>query len=259
MQMDFTPPNFAVVQTDDGELDSVMAARLLAEPLNSPLADLIARIAIARGILAEDLSKAEAQRCAAALTNGGIVVRVVTKEALIDPPPPYVLRSASFNDGVLTFATIPQKGAVFEGSVPWSEFLWLDCVSVQRLEHEEYQDRKIVPDDEDGARIVHCKSKRLKTVRPLQIDLVSNDPWLWLQIRDDSFQFAATGLVMQPNRRENMHYLAIAMGQRAKAARLGPGMKWFSDQTALRETRMVNAVSHYNHLRWQLTKLRLDS
>lgn len=255
--MKFNTPTFAVIQVNDEALDPVAAARLLAETLDIPVADLIAKLAISGGILAENLSEVESRQSAAALTNGGIAVRIISNEALIDPPPPCVLRSANFQDNEMTFTTISQSSVDSEGSIRWSEFRWLDCVSVQTLGKEEFEDWEFQGDE--GARVTRFKCKRLTVKRPLQIDLDSYEPWQWLQIREEGFQFAATKLSMRPTRRENIYHLAIVLGLRATSAHLGPGMKWFSDQTALREARLPNATVHYNHLRWQLTRLWLDS
>ena len=255
--MDTTPGTFAIIQVGDAEIDFTAAARLLSKPLEIPVAELVPKLAIGQGILAEGLDEVTAKRCEAWLREGGINVRVISTELLIEPPPPCILKSAWFSQDEMTFASPPDKGVVENGSIKWSEILWLDCVSVQRLSQEEFEDWRIEGDEH--AQVVRFKQKRMKVERPVQIDIVSYQPWLWLQIPEESFQFASTKLSMQPTRRENSHHLAIFLGLKSTEARLGPGMKWFCDQTPFRESRLPNETAHFNQLRWQLTNRWLET
>jgi hypothetical protein len=245
---------FAVVQSDDAELDQVAVARWLSDPLDCPVADLVRLLSTRSGIFAEGLDERVAQQCARELRINGVAAQVVANETLVDPPEPTALRSAVLDEAALQYMTQPQRGAGVAGLVRWPDVLWINCVSIQQVSTEEVEDWEINREGE-RARVQRFKTRRMKTTRPLQIDLVTREPWAWWQIHEDKFEFATTGLTVQPNRRLNMFTVAIGLSLRAPGAVQGPGLSWLAERTPPCEQRLPNAALHVSQLRWHLTRL----
>jgi hypothetical protein len=241
------PPSFAIVRMNDSDLDVPAVARLIAEPLELSLVDLIQVLPQRSGILAENLAEHVADRCIAVLAAAGIDVRAVPQSAVIEPPEVVTLRSGRADEDVFFYMASDRKGVV-----KWPEMIWVDFASVQDPSVEEVEDWVISEDDEGGG-----SRRRFVTKRTLFADLVTHEPWLLLRIPLERFAYAATGLPVFPDRRENLIAFAATIASRASGARLGIGLQWLGSQSPPRENRMPSHAIYHGYLRWQLTRLFL--
>jgi hypothetical protein len=243
------PRSFAIVRMDDADLDVPAVARLIAEPLELSLVDLIQVLPQRSGILADNLMEHVADRCIAVLVAAGIDVRAVPQSAVVEPPEVVTLCSGRADEEVFFYVTSDRKGAV-----KWPEVIWVDFVSVQKPSVEEVEDWVI---SEDGEGEGGGSRRRFVTKRPLFVDLVMHEPWLLLRIPVERFAYAATGLPVFPIRRQNLIAFAATIAAHASAARLGIGMQWLGTQSPPRENRMPSQAVYHGYLRWQLTRLFL--
>jgi hypothetical protein len=240
---------------DDSDLDVPAVARLIAELLDLSLVDLIQVLPQRSGILAENLAEHVADRCIAVLAAAGMNVRAVPQSAVVEPPEVVTLRSGRADEDVFFYVASHQKGVV-----KWSEAIWVDLVSAQ----EPFMEEGVVSWTFGGVGnggmagpVQPIGGRQLVTKRLLFADLVTREPWLLLRIPQERFEYAATGLPMFPDRRENLIAFAATIASRASAARLGIGLQWLGSQSPPRENRMPSQAIYHGNLRWQLTRLFL--
>ena len=181
-----TRETFAIVRTDESDLDITPIARLLAEPLGFAVVDLVQTLGQGFGIFAEDLPAHIASQCVSLLGNAGVQVRMVPQSAIVEIPELLALRSGRPDIDVFFYVGLHRKGAV-----KWADLLWIDLVSVQEASTEEFDDGELSGDSE-GAAVRRTKNHRLVTKRPLFVDLVISQPWLLLRIPQDRFARACT-------------------------------------------------------------------
>jgi len=251
------PPSFAIVRMDDSDLEIPAVARLIAELLDLSLVDLIQVLPQRSGILAENLAEHVADRCIAVLAAAGIDVRAVPQSAVVEPPEVVTLRSGRADEEVFFYLASDRKGVV-----KWPEAIWVDLVSTQELSREEEEHWSFSGGGSSGHAgfegPIHLSADhRFVWKRPLFVDLVTHEPWLLLRIPQEHFEYAATGLPVFPDRRENVIAFAATIASRASAARLGVGMQWLGSQSPPRENRMLSQAIYDGYLRWQLTRLFL--
>jgi hypothetical protein len=236
---------------DDSDLDVPAVARLIAELLDLSLVDLIQVLPQRSGILAENLAEHVADRCIAVLAAAGIDVRAVPQSAVVEPPEVVTLRSGRADEDVFFYVASDRKGVV-----KWPEAIWVDLVSAQEPSIEEVE--RWSSGSGEGFHPIHLTRDHVfVTKRPLFVDLVTHEPWLLLRIPQEHFEYAATGLPVFPDRRENVIAFAATIASRASAARLGVGMRWLGTQSPPRENRMPSQAIYHGYLRWQLTRLFL--
>jgi hypothetical protein len=245
---------FAVLYTGESKLDIAKVGRLIAEPLDYAVADLLPALAQRSGILAEHLPEHIARQCVGLLTEAGVRVQMVPQVEIVDLPELLILRSGRPDEGVFFYVGLERKG-----TLPWSNLLWIDLVSVQELAKEECDELEFTPGggELDSGRVRRVKSTRLVTKYPLFVDLVISEPWMLLRLPQDRFEFAATGVPTFPTRRENLIALAAVIASRALKAHLGPGMKWVESNSPPREHRLQSQAIYAGLLRWRLTCLAL--
>ncbi len=243
---------FAVVQIDDAPIDYAQVARVIADPLDLVVAELVPLLSQRSGIFAENLPEGLAKLCAAALIYAGINVQVVAQSAVVELPEVVTLRSARPDDEVFFWLAQERKGVV-----KWADVVWVDLVSVQEATTEEFEDWHVV-NKGGGPKIQHFKTQRLVTKTPWFIDLVIYEPWLMLRIPQDGFEFTATGLPVFPTRRDNLTALSAAIATKADDATLGPGLAWIESRSTPRENRIPSQAVYRGFLRWQLTRAFLD-
>ena len=245
------PPSFAVVRMDDSDIDVPVVARLIAELLDVSVVDLIQVLPQRSGILAENLAEHVANRCIAVLAAAGIDVRAVPQSAVVEPPEVVTLHSGRADEDVFFYVASDRKGVV-----KWPEAIWVDLVSAQEPSIEEVEHWS--SGSGEGFHPIHLNRDHVfVTKRPLFVDLVTHEPWLLLRIPQEHFEYAATGLPVFPDRRENVIAFAATIASRASAARLGVGMQWLGSQSPPRENRMPSQAIYHGYLRWQLTRLFL--
>lgn len=242
---------FAVVQTDDSPIDFTRVARVIAEPLDLVVAELVPILSQQAGIFAENLPKGLANVCAAGLLHAGIQARAVPQSAIVELPELVTLRSARPDEAVFFWLAPERKGVV-----KWADVVWVDLVSVQEASTEEFEDWKII--NKGGPTIERFKDRRFATKTSLFVDVVIYEPWLWLRIPQNGFEFTATGLPVFPTRRDNLIALAATIAARANEARFGPGLAWIESRSTPREHRASSSAVYRGFLRWQLTRAFLD-
>jgi len=252
---------FAIVRTDESDLDVTQVARLIAEPLGIAVVDRVQGLAQRFGILAENLPEPIANRCIALLAEASIPVRMVPQSAIVELPEVVTLRSGRPDNDVFFYVGSQRKGAV-----KWTDLLWIDLVTVPETLTQEFDDwdlRGTVGASMMGGapalwpKVRHFKNRRSVTKYPLFVDVVISEPWLLLRIPQERFEFAATGLPTFPTRRENLMALSATIASHATKARLGPGLKWIESGSPPREHRLGSQASYCGFLRWQLTRLAL--
>jgi hypothetical protein len=245
---------FAIVRTDDSEVDLAEIARLIAEPLAVEVADLVQVLAQRVGILAEDVSKALADGCVASLLQAGVAARAVPQSAIVEPPEPVILRSGRPDEKVFFYVgPTTQKGVV-----KWSDVLWVDLASVQEASQQQYEDWEVAAAGEAMAARRVRTHRTVITRQPPFLDVVTREPWLLLRISPERFEFATTGLPLFTTARENLLALAGTIASRATAAHLGPGLSWLGTDAPPREHRAQSQATYRGFLRWQLTRCALD-
>jgi hypothetical protein len=240
---------FGLVRTEDSRFDVTRIARLLAEPLELPVADFVRVLSQQPGILAENLTEDIAKRCAAFAAQEGVQARVVPQSAVLEMPEILTLRSGRLDNEGFLYVVNPRR----KGVVRWPDALWVDLVTVQELSK---QGRAGVWVDlvEDEPLAV---SRPLVAKYPLFFDLVSYKPWLLLRIPQEQFDFAATGLPTFEGSRDRLIALSAAIAERAAKAHLGPGMKWLDSGGPRHPHRVASHAIYSGFLRWQLTRLFL--
>jgi hypothetical protein len=249
-----TKPTFAILRTDESPFDVTEISRLLAKPLQYPVADVVRILSQSFGILAERLSEEVAGECVSLLDKAGLKAQVVPQSVILDLPELIVLRSCRPDEDVLVYS-----GSKQNGTVPWGNVLWIDLVSVQEVSTEQHDDLEYPEGggDVSGARVRRVKTSRLVTKYPFFIDLVISEPRLLLRIPEQRFDFAATGIPTFPRRRESLIALSATTAARATKAHLGPGLKWIESAGQPREHRARSQAVYAGFLRWRLTCLAL--
>jgi hypothetical protein len=232
---------FAVVQSDDSPIDFTQVARVIADPLDLVVAELVPVLPQRSGIFVENLPEGLAKLIAAALLHAGINAKVVTQSAIVELPEVVTLRSGRPDDEVFFWLAQERKGVV-----KWPGVVWVDLVSVQEASTEEFEDWHVV------------NSQRLVTKTPWFVDIVIYEPWLLLRIPQEGFEFTATGLPVFPTRRDNLTALSATIATKAKEASLGPGLSWIETRSTPREHRASSQAVYRGFLRWQLTRAFLD-
>jgi hypothetical protein len=240
---------FAIVRTDDSELELAEIARLIAAPLDVTVVDLAQSLSQRFGILAENVSEPVASRCVALLLEAGVAVRAVPQSAIVEPPGPVLLRAGRPDDEVFFYVGPTQKGVV-----KWSDVLWVDLASVQEASPQEFADWELTGGDGRATRRVR-NHRIMVTRQPLFLDVVTRE--LLLRISQERFEFAATGLPLFPTARENLLALAATIASRATEAHLGPGLSWLGSDSPPREHRAQTEATYRGFLRWQLTRFAL--
>lgn len=243
---------FAVVQTDDAPIDFTQVARVISEPLDVVVAELVPFLPQRSGIFAEGLPEGLAKLCAAALLHAGVKVQVIAQSAVVELPEVVTLRSGRPDDAVFFWLAHERKGVV-----KWADVIWVDLVSVQEAATEEFEDWQVV-NKGGGPKIQHFKSQRVVTKTPWFIDVVIYEPWLMLRIPQEGFEFTATGLPVFPTRRDNLTALTATIATKADEATLGPGLAWIENRSTPRENRLPSQAVYRGFLRWQLTRAFLD-
>lgn len=243
---------FAIVQTNDAPIDFTQVARVIAEPLDLVVAELVPTLSQRSGIFAENLMEGLAKLCAAALIHAGIHVQVVAQSAVVELPEVVTLRIARPDDNVFFWLAQERKGVV-----KWPDVIWVDLVSVQEAVTEEFEDWQVV-NKGGGPKIQHVKSQRLVTKTPWFIDVVIYKPWLMLRIPQDGFDFTATGLPVFPTRRDNLTALSASIATKASEASLGRGLAWLENRSPPREHRVSSQTVYHGYIRWRLTRAFLD-
>jgi hypothetical protein len=244
---------FAIVRTTEGRLDAQKVARLLAQPLQLAVTDLLQFLTRRSGILAEDLTDHVARQCLALLTKTGIEARAVPQASIVELPELATLRSGRPDDDGFSYAAPGQQGVV-----PWSDVLWVDFISILEASMEEFDDWKVdYTGDERGPHVRRFKNRRLATKPTVFVDLVTYKPWLRMRIPSERFDFAATGLPIFPVRRQNLMAVASAIAARSLDARIGPGLQAVLSRTVAQDPRPASQAVYNGFLRWQLTLLFL--
>ena len=243
---------FAIVQTDDAPFDFTQVARVIADPLDLVVAELVPVLSQRSGIFAENLPEGLAKLCAAGLRHAGINVQVIAQSAVVELPEVVMLRSGRPDDAVFFWLAQERKGVV-----KWADVVWVDLVSVQEAATEEFEDWRVV-NKGGGPTVQHFKSQRVVTKTPWFIDVVIYEPWLTLRIPQDGFEFTATGLPVFPTRKDNLTALAATIATKATDASRGPGLAWIERRSTPREHRVASQAVYRGDLRWQLTRAFLD-
>jgi hypothetical protein len=244
---------FAIVRTADDKLDAPGVARLLAEPLQLAVPDLLQVLPRRSGILAESLTEHVARQCLALLVNAGIAAQVVPQLSIVELPELVTLRSGRPDDQGFSYGASDQQGVV-----QWSEVLWVDFVSILESTTEEFDDWVLdYSTNEDRSPLRRFKNRRLVTKPTMFVDLVTYKPWLLMRIPSERFDFAATGLPMFPVARQNLTVIASEIASRAVDARIGPGLQALISRTKSPSVRPPSQAVYRGFLRWQLTLLFL--
>ena len=246
-----TDSRFAVVHRGNSAWDIPAVARLLAEPLEAMVADLVGLLCHRSGIFAEDLFEYLADRCCALLRHSGIDVQVVPQSQVVELPPVATLSFARFEEDVWLF-----KSPEYKGVVPWREVAWVNFVSVQEPSLETFENWELSGDE--GVTVRRFKDRRFVTKANVFVELVTRTPWLQMRIPSTGFPFADSGLSVFPKSRDNLLALAATLAERATCGRRGPGLNWFRSDAPRHEQRFQSRAIHEGFLRWQLTLGALD-
>jgi hypothetical protein len=239
---------FAIVRTDDSKLDVTRIARLLAEPLELPVADFVRVLSQQPGILAESLPEEIANRCTFLVAEAGVQARVVPQSAALEVPEIVTLRSGRLDDDGFLYVVDARRNGV----VKWPDVLWVDFVTIQEFQKQGYTDVEV-----DEGEPLESKHP-LATKFPQFLDLVTYEPWLLLRISDERFEFTTTGLPTFAARRDNLIALSAAIAERATKAHLGAGLKWLDSGSPRQPQRVASSAIYSGFLRWQLTRLFLE-
>jgi hypothetical protein len=249
-----TDDAFAVLRVDDdADIDIRTIARLIAEPLELSYGELIQVLPSRSGLFAENLTEHDAIKCAAWVVEGGVKVKVIPQSAIVDPPDFVILRSGAPGDDVFFYIADDQQGVA-----KWSEILWIDFVTILEQVMEGVNDIRPMDDDEGSTPRLY-QSPRTITRTSTYVDLVVYEPWMVLRIPQVTFDFTRSSLPILPARRQNLIELASTIASRATTARLGPGMKWCESGTPPRDYRVPSPAVYQGFLRWQMTRLFLQS
>jgi hypothetical protein len=250
---------FAVVQMDDSEIDWRDLARKLAKILEVEVADLVHLMPQRSGIFAEKLAKSVAQHCVALAASEGISARFVPQSAVQELPTMIALRSCRLQDDGFACHAAGQ-----EGFIKWPDVLWIDFVSIpaQRKEKPAAEPQAVLNrrTTAEGTPLPEFPSARSSaTDRVVSVDLLSYEPWLLIRIPLENFDYATTGLPILPARRQNLVALASELSSRAAGARRGPGLDFLESGGPPKEHRLPNETCYWGYLRWQLTRLFLET
>jgi hypothetical protein len=238
---------FALVRTDDSNLDVTRIARLLAGALDLSAMDSLQLLSQRPGILVENVPEETANRCAMLVAETGVRARVVPQSTIVEVPEIVTLRSGRLEDDGFSYVVDDRRNGV----VKWPDVLWVDFVTIQQFQKQGFADVEV--DEGEPLESKHPLPTRFR----LFLDLVTYEPWLLLRISDERFEFAATGVPTFAARRDNVIALCAAIAQRATKAHLGPGLKWLDSGGPRQPHRVASHAVYSGFLRWQLTRLFL--
>lgn len=232
------------------------AAPALAAATGTPHADCIQLLVKSGGFAVERADRRFAEHLVERLKAGGVEAVVVPQAEVVDPPAALEVRQGRI--GAMGF--VYQSG-IEELLAEWDSCVWIDLI--------ELVERRVVPQiryEPFGDRNVEQQENPLPKIeeeRPLAIEILAAGPLRRLRIRNDRFAFAATGLKLHTNKRQNAIALAIAIGSRASdvgpgIAELGPGMQWLRTGAPPRPERFDDPERYERSLRARLTRMRCE-
>lgn len=256
-------PLCAVLLLSDEREALQAAAPILAAATGTPHADCIQLLVKSGGFAVERANGRFAEHLVERLRTGGVEAIVVPQAEVVDPPAALEVRQ-----GRVEATGFVYQSGIEELRVAWDSCLWIDLI--------ELVERRVVPQiryEPFGDRNVEQQENPLPKIeeeRPLAIEILAAGPLRRLRIRNDRFAFAATGLKMHTNKRQNAIALAIAIGSRAsdvgpgiadtgeRFAELGPGMAWLRTGAPPRPERFDDPERYERTLRARLTRMRCE-
>lgn len=261
-----TDESFAVLLASDKREALQKAAQMLAAATGEPHADSLQRLVKSGGFAVERADRRFAEHLVEELRAGGVGAFVVRQAEVVDPPAALEVRQ-----GRIEATGFVYRSGIEELLVTWGSCVWIDLIELveRRIVHE-------IRYDPFGDRHMEEQENPLPKIeeeRPLALEIVAAGPLRRLRIRNDRFAFAATGLKMHSNKRQNAIALAIAVGSRASdaglqdsgpgdaaagVAELGPGLEWLRNGTPPRPERFDDPERYERSLRARLTRLRCE-
>ncbi|HEV7279983.1 MAG TPA: hypothetical protein VGN57_07185 [Pirellulaceae bacterium] len=255
-----TDETCAVLLANDERATLQKASPILAAATGEPNADALQRLVKNGGFALEGADRRLAEHLVQRLRAGGVEAFVVRQAEVIDPPAALEVRH-----GRIEARGFVYRSGIEELLILWESCVWIDLIELveRRVEpqvHYPYGDREFGQDENPLPRI--------EEDRPLALEILAVGPLRRLRIRNDRFAFAATGLKMHTNKRQNAIALAIAIGSRASdegpghagrgIAELGPGMEWLRTGAPPRPERFDDPERYERSLRARLTRLRCE-
>lgn len=238
----------AVLCEHDPPADLRPIANLLAPLLEQAVADLVSRLPVDWGLLAQQVTPAIAERCVSMVTTVGVTARAIDQEDVTPPPAMMLLKRARVAATGLSFEVggHPQL-------VPWDSLLLVDVAREMRGTKEFYED---LEESGDSNRRIHRLETKWST--PLVLDLVSLDPWMWLRLQSDTFGFASTGLPLQTNRVLNLYAIGVEVLRRSPQAEAGLGLSWVETGAPMTTPLPFSHRQAVGRLTWLLTCWRAN-
>lgn len=246
-----SPETYAVLREPIGKMDIGQAAMALAKAFARLRVDVARELRDRPGILAEGLTRAQAEQAAVLLRQSGIGVFVMAESQMAIPPEPIEIREGKLAaDG---FAATTSAGPL---TAPWNQIILLDCA---RVKHEEFvQTQEIQMTANYDARHVGTFEPPVRTRQELRsswkefLDVICYEPWLHLRIDRNEFRYHATGLPVRAVSYENFSTLLRAFKTRATNAALGPGVALLLDGDPRTRLASSSLKAHENHILWRL-------
>jgi hypothetical protein len=238
------------------------AAPVLAAATGVPNADAMQRLVKNGGFAVERADRRFAEHLVERLRKGGVEAVVVSQSEIVEPPAALEVRQGRIGPTGFVY-----QSGIEELLAEWDSCVWIDLIElverrvVPQIEYP-YGDREFGPDENPLPKI--------EEERPLAIEILAAGPLRRLRIRNDRFAFAATGLKLHTNKRQNAIALAIAIGSRAsdvgpgiaeqgaKLAELGPGMQWLRTGAPPKPERFDDPERYERTLRARLTRMRCE-
>lgn len=240
---------YALIVVSDQRLEPLVVVDALDSVLEAGRADLLRTVAEKWGILADDITEAEAIACQRRLHALGLKTVVRPATELVDPPEPQFASAARVDP--LGFAWKARGDLVL---TEWNEVAYVDLLQIDESKHVLYEDSEA--QDEGRSKTVRRPGIVTKPGFVLVIGTttpVTHTPVTQIRIRSDKFSFESTGLKLEPSGLANLKRLAHEVARHAPTALVGNSVPRTPDAPSKPEVCRTERIATAR-IRWKLTR-----
>ena len=240
---------YALIVVSDQRLEPLVVVDALDSVLEAGRADLLRTVAEKWGILADDITEAEAIACQRLLHALGLETVVRPATELVDPPEPQFASAARVDP--LGFAWKARGDLVL---TEWNEVAYVDLLQIDESKHVLYEDSEA--QDEGRSKTVRRPGIVTKPGFVLVIGTTTpttHTPVTQIRIRSDKFSFESTGLKLEPSGLANLKRLAYEVARHAPTALVGNSVPRTPDAPSKPEVCRTERIATAR-IRWKLTR-----
>jgi hypothetical protein len=240
---------YSLIVVSGQRLEPLVVVDALDSVLEAGRADLLRTVAEKWGILADDITEAEAMTCQRRLHAPCLESVVRPANQIVDPPEPQSASAARVDP--LGFAWKARGDLVL---TEWNEVAYVDLLQIDESKHVLYEDSEA--HDEGRSKTVRRPGIVTKPGFVLVIGTTTpttHTPVTQIRIRSDKFSFESTGLKLEPSGLANLKRLAYEVARHAPTALVGTSVPRTPDAPSKPEVCRTERIATAR-IRWKLTR-----